>query len=126
VGPDFKPNAVPEGTPPLSAASADDMRLVHDFIAAMAADDAGTRAFVTRYFSDTYRKKAGDDALVEKIGGLSPLWKPRIISIYRDGNDTAVLFETQESEHPRLYRLTFSRSGPGGMIDSYLIKRASQ
>jgi D-alanyl-D-alanine carboxypeptidase len=125
VGPDFRPNTVPPGTPPLGEAPAADVQAIRAFMSAVARTASARLEYIQSSFSPGYRETSGETALSEKLGNLASIGAPKVISIFRRDADSVLLFETQESEYPRMYELVLHRSKSDGMIEAYEIRRVS-
>lgn len=125
VGPDFKRNVVPSEAPPLALAEQSDLHAIQSFVAAVSASGAARLNYIATNFDPAYRKQNGDAALSEKLTNLASIGTPKIISIYRRGADSVLVFETQESEYPRLYELVLHRLDTAGLITGYSIRRLS-
>jgi hypothetical protein len=126
VGTDFTPIVIPRETPPLASASPADIAAIQAFTAAVTANPTERLAYVRSHFSTAYRKSVGEQKLADKLGDLAAIGTPKVISIYRRDDDTVMMFETQESEYPRLYELFLRRSAPGRLIDKYEIARVGK
>lgn len=125
VGRDFRPNEVPAGTPPLGAASAADLNAINAFMSSVAGSPSSRLQYIRENFSPAYRQEVGEDVLSDKLANLASVGAPKVLSIYRHDADSVLVFETQESEHPRLYELVLHRSTARGKIEKFRIKRVS-
>ena len=126
VGRDFRPNNVPAGTALLADAFASDVQAIRAFMRAVAGSESARLDYIEANFSPSSLKDKGAAELSEKMANLAAIGVPRIVSIYRRKADSVLLFETQESEYPRLYELALHRSTTEGKIEEYKIRRLSE